>query len=344
MGTIFKTLVAFLAVIATFFSSGLGQLKTKGDISGFADTVAEQKVLRDFYTDENGDFTVLQFSDTHLTTCLSLGDISILNNMEAQIKQYSPDLVVIAGDMLDDGDSGAFNKKYVLDTVCQMFEDNSQYWAYVPGNNDGRNYGSCADVGAYLSQQSEYCLVADDKDISGGTQYSIDIRDGEEKLVHSLIFIDTMDYDREDSDHIYGYVHADQVEWCEKEIAKKKAENENVKISVFQHENTPNFARAAASGETYKSGYPTIARSAEKYNIPKNQPLDDVYEGSGCVGLVSIGHVHPATCQCSYYNGTYYHITARANVMNVLITIHTEAQNSRDMYDFQQLSVISAGC
>ena len=317
------TLIAFLTAFVSVLGGGplAEEMKNKGDISGFAETVNVQKALPDLYADENGNFTVLQFSDTHMTTGISFSDISVLNKMEKLTEKYSPDLVVISGDMIDDGNDGNFNKANVLRSVAEIFEEADQYWSYVPGNNDGINYGTSEDVVAYLSQY-EHCLVADEPEISGGCQYSIDIYNGD-TMTHSLLFIDTMDYDNDDPDHTYGYVHEDQVAWCEDEISIKKKTNENVYISVFLHENTPNFARAAKDGAPYKPGYPTIMIRPEKYNIPKNQPLDDVFTESGCVGLLSMGHNHPATVQCSFYEDTYYHVTPKASLASTLITIHT---------------------
>lgn len=329
-----RTLIAFITALISVLSGGAlaDEMAMKGDISGFAETVAVQKELPSLYTDEEGDFTVLQFSDTHFTTGITFSDLSVLQKIEDLTEKYDPDLVVISGDMIDDGNEGDFNKAYVLRTVAQIFEEADQYWSYVPGNNDGQNYGSSEDVVAYLSQY-EHCLVADVPEISGGCQYSIDIYDAE-VLTHSLLFIDTMDYDDEDPDHIYGYVLEDQVKWCEEEIAEKKAENEDVFISVFLHENTPDFFRAAKDGEAYKPLYPRLGIRPEQYNIPKNQPLDDVFNESGCVGLLSMGHNHPSTVQCCYYNGTYYHVTPKTSIASTLITIHTRESDTREMYDF----------
>lgn len=335
MRVLIATIMAVISALTGLFSGTelKEEFRNKGDILGYAETVSVQKELADFNVGEDGDFTVLQFSDTHFKTCVSFSDLFLLNKMKAQINALNPDLVVVTGDMINDGNNGIFNKAYVLRTVAEMFESAGQYWAYVPGNNDGINYGTSADVAAYLGQY-EHCLVSDEPEISGGTQYSIDIYDGD-ILTHSLIFLDTMDYDNEDEDHIYGYVHEDQVQWCEEEIESKKAENEDVNISVFMHENTPAFQKAAKKGEAYKLGYPTIIKQGEKYDIPKNQPLDDVFSESGCVGLVSIGHVHPATSQCSFWNGTYYHIAPQTILASVMITIHTDKDNSKDMYDFK---------
>ncbi len=337
MTNFLATLIAFITMIVSLQSGGAlaEEMKNKGDISDFAQSVTVQKELPDLSADENGDFTVLQFSDTHFTTGVTFSDMLTLNKMEKLTEKHDPDLVVISGDMIDDGNDGDFNKAYILRTVAELFEEADQYWSYVPGNNDGINYGTSEDVVAYLSQY-EHCLVADEPEISGGCQYSIDITDGE-SVTHSLLFIDTMDYDNEDPDHIYGYVQEDQVNWCKEEISEKKSINENIYISVFLHENTPNFFRAARKGQMYKFGYPVLGLRMEKYNIPKNQPLDDVFDESGCVGLLSMGHNHPLTVQCSFYEGTYYHVTPKTSVASTLITIHTREDNTKDMYDFSSV-------
>jgi hypothetical protein len=92
----------------------------------------------------------------------SLSDLFLLEKMKAQTEKYSPDLVVMTGDMIDDGNDGKFNKVYVLRTVAEAFEEMEQYWAYVPGNNDGVNYGTSEDVVAYLSQYDSFfeCLFS----------------------------------------------------------------------------------------------------------------------------------------------------------------------------------------
>ena len=338
MKTLFLAIISVITALCSLNSSPelKAEFKNKGDISGYAETVTYSEELPDLYADENGDFTVLQFSDTHFTTGISLKDAKLLVEMKTLTEKYSPDLVVVSGDMIDDGNDGSFNKAYVLRSVAEVFEGLDQYWAYIPGNNDGINYGTSEDVVAYLSQY-EHCLVSDEKEISGGCQYSIDIISKGE-MTHSMLFIDTMDYDNDDPDHIYGYVHEDQVQWCKDEIDSKKAENENVSVSVFLHENTPNFARAAKDGESYAWYYPKVSSQLEKYDIPKNQPLDDVFSESGCVGLLSMGHKHPLAAECSFYEGTYYHVTPQTVLSSTLITIHTDAENTREMYDFKSVT------
>ncbi len=202
MKTLFLAIIYVITALCSLNSSPelKAEFKNKGDISGYAETVTYSEELPDLYADENGDFTVLQFSDTHFTTGISLKDAKLLVEMKILTEKYSPDLVVVSGDMIDDGNDGSFNKAYVLRSVAEVFEGLDQYWAYIPGNNDGINYGTSEDVVAYLSQY-EHCLVSDEKEISGGCQYSIDIiLKGE--MTHSMLFIDTMDYDNDDPDRL----------------------------------------------------------------------------------------------------------------------------------------------
>ena len=147
-----------------------------------------------------------------------------------------------------------------------------------------------------------------------------------------------MDYDDEDDEHIYGYVHADQVEWCKNEINGKLQKYGDISMSVFIHENTPAFAEAGLYGEAYADGYAPLDEMEEKFDIPKNKPLDEAFNRAGCIGLVSMGHVHPPENKCSFYNGTYYHVASQTKKMSTLVTIHTNENSVTEMYDFIKIT------
>ena len=85
MTNFLATLMAFITITVSLLSGGelSEEMKRKGDISGFAQTVNVQKELPDLQSDENGDFTVLQFSDTHFTTGATFSDVSTLQKMES---------------------------------------------------------------------------------------------------------------------------------------------------------------------------------------------------------------------------------------------------------------------
>lgn len=316
---------------------GIRLYNRRGSLEGAAATAENfySRELPALHTASDGSFRILQISDTHLTTAKTKSDRHKLTLLQTAIEEHSPDLVVLAGDIANDGDAGIFNKKQIFDTLGSLFEELELYWAYIPGNNDGLNYGTSEDVCAYLSSYP-HCLVADEPDLTGGAQYTVDLYNGS-KLVHSLIFMDTNDYNQESSSHIYGYLHDDQIAWADAVLAEKTKSAPDIRTSVFLHENTPAFAQAAKDGEGIGGDYSPVTESNEKYNIPENAALDDVLAKYGCTGLVSMGHKHPEKNECSFWNGTYYHITATAGTAASLITLHTNALTAKEMYEFEYI-------
>ena len=64
----------------------------------------------------------------------------------------------------------------------------------------------------------------------------------------------------------------------------------------------------------------------------------------GCVGLVSIGHIHPETNYVSFYNNAYYQVVRSSGYAITdtpgcsLITIHSNAVTTEEMYDFTEIA------
>lgn len=336
--TISILLVLFMFVFA--FTSCTMSANTTGDITGYAQNNSIiGRAVPSFTVDENGDFTVLQFSDTHLISGNTKKDIKTLDAVKAKINAVKPDLVVISGDMVEGNNKNEkYNKKTALEAVGMLFEDLNQYWAYVPGNNDGEKDGSSADVAAFLAQYA-HCIVANQENLTGATQYSVDIKNSDGVLLHSLIFMDSLARDAESH---YDYMKADQVQWAEDVLAEKKSETPQVKCSFFFHMNTPNFAVSGKKGEAYSANYSPVPKNFYE-GIDGNAAFDAIVKNAECVGLVSIGHIHPKTNYCSFLNGTYYHIVRAAgyrvakNPGCVQITIHTAAKDTKDMYTFAEI-------
>ncbi len=312
---------------------------SSGDITGYAQNVSIiGRGIPSFYVDSNGDFTVLQFSDTHFICGDTKKDTKTLSAMREMIIEEKPNLVVISGDMIEgNNNKSKYNKKTALEAVGKLFDSLEQYWAYVPGNNDGEMCGTSDDVAAFLSQYN-YCILADEEGLTGAAQYVVDLKNAEEKTVHSLLFMDSL---ARDSKNKYDYMKADQVEWAKRILAEKKAENTDIKCSFFFHMNTPNFAMSGKNGTAYSDDYSPVPNDFYE-GIDGNAALDTVLTDSECVGLVSIGHIHPKTNYCSYLNGTYYHVV-RSSGYNVTeepgcvkITVHTASENTEKMYDFKE--------
>ncbi|MGN0539321.1 MAG: metallophosphoesterase family protein [Candidatus Fimenecus sp.] len=334
------SIISVFLMLALLFSSCAVSPDSAGDITGYSqNNTVVGRAVPSFTVDSDGDFTVLQFSDTHFISGSTKKDIKTLDAVRSQFETVKPDLVVISGDMIEGNNKNSkYNKKTALETIGKLFEDSEQYWAYVPGNNDGEMMGTSEDVAAFLSQYS-HCILADEENLTGATQYVIDLKNTDGKIVHSLVFMDSL---ARDVSNKYDYMKDDQVAWAKKVIDEKKADNPETKFSFFFHMNTPNFAVSGKDGEPYANNYSPVP--ADFYEgIDGNASLDKVLTDSQSVGLVSIGHIHPDTNYCSFQNGTYYHVVRPSgyNVTKnpgcVKITIHTGAENTREMYAFEEI-------
>lgn len=334
------SLVCILMAFILLLSSCSLSADKKGDISGYANSNSiVGREVPSLSVDGDGSFRILQFSDTHLISGSTKKDVKTLDAIKAQLEALRPELVVISGDMIEGNNvNRKYNKKAALEAIASLFEEEQQYWAYVPGNNDGEMLGSSEDVAAFLSQYS-CCILSDEENLTGAVQYCVELTDKDGKTVHNLVFMDSL---ARDADNHYDFMKADQVEWAKKTIAEKQAVNPDAKFSFFFHMNTPNFAVSGKTGEAYKQGYAPIPDDFYE-GIDGNAALDKVLTESNSVGLVSIGHIHPKNNYCSFLNGTYYHIV-RASGYNtskepgcVKITIYTDKTNTADMYAFEEI-------
>ena len=331
--------VITLILTLTLLFGACAKGNLEGDISGFSATVSIiDREVPDFTVDEKGDFTILQFTDTHFINGETKNDRKTLDAIKRLTEEQKPDLVVVSGDMIEGNNSKrSYNKQNAIDCIAGIFEDLKQYWAYVPGNNDGEMCGSSADVSAYLSQY-DYCILSNEKDLTGAVQYAVDLKDSEGKLLHSLIFMDSL---ARDENNKYDYMKADQIKWAQDTVNEKKAQNPDVFFSFFFHMNTPNFAISGKNGKPYSESYAPVPKTFFT-GIDGNAAFDKAIEGTN-TGLVSIGHVHPDTNYCSYLNGTYYHVTRPSGYLksknpgSALITVHTSAPTSEEMYDFSEI-------
>ena len=312
-----------------------------GDITDRAQSASVVgRAVPTFTVDANGDFTVLQFTDTHLISGTTGKDEKTLTAVHTQIEAQKPDLVVISGDMIEGSNvDPRFNKLAAIEAVGTLFEELGQYWAYVPGNNDGEKNGSTEDVVAVLSAYN-HCIVADEENSTGATQYAVDLQRADGTLAHSLIFMDSL---ARDANNDYDYMKADQVQWVSRTIAEKQSANPNGAVSLFFHMNTPNFALSGQNGTPYSEEIAPVP--ADFYTgIDGNAALDSALADAGCVGLVSIGHIHPETNYVSFYNNTYYQVVRSSGYAVTdtpgcsLITIHSNAETAEDMYDFTEIA------
>ena len=314
-----------------------------GDLTGSAEQFSiTDREIPPLPVRDSGNFVILQFTDTHLVSTKGK-DLKTLAAMEEQLLRVMPDLVVITGDMLDGFNSKiVVDKRGALDAIAGIFERHDQYWACVPGNNDGEYLGSSADVAAYLGQNYPHCLISNVEAVAGAAQFVIPLIDADGETVHALLFMDSLARDPETNYLTYGCMKKDQADWLRDQLYALQEDAPLARASVFFHMNTPAFTAVKNEGEAYSEEYGMID-FPDSWSIRGNDIVDKAMATAGNVGLVSIGHLHPRTNQCAFLDGTYYHITRASGYQAVrrpgaaLITIHTYDGSPRRLYDFEEI-------
>jgi len=277
---------------------------------------------------DTGEFVILQFADTHFATGKGK-DAQTLAAMEAAVARIKPDLVVIAGDMLEGRNSLLhYDKRGALNAVAALFEGRKQPWAYVPGNNDCEYFGTSEDVAAHLAQNYEYCAVSNEPGLTGATQYAIPLLYADGSVAHELLFMDSLGRDPETNYITYGYFKQDQADWLKGRLMALRENAPLARASVFFHGNTPAFSDAI----------PDVWRNTEGSIV-----VDEAMEAVGNVGLVSIGHIHPPENWLAFLGHTYYQVVRSSGYFSTktpggaMITIYPGDGNPQRQYSFEEV-------
>lgn len=182
--------------------------------------------------DENGNFSVMHVTDTHLD----------FDNIDASVclialacDREKPDLVVITGDNVDNCDNPA-DTKILIDKLMGVFDERNIPAAVTFGNHDSESGAmSREELMAYYNTHPSSVSVDEGEALSGCGTYNLPIMSSDgTKLAFNIWVFDSNDYDSEGN---YDCVHEDQIEWYKSTSDSLRAKNggEKVYSLVFQH-------------------------------------------------------------------------------------------------------------
>ena len=222
-----KVIIAILLVAVIGFGGFVGYMSSQGisyDIASVEKITSDVEIVSqdvDSVTikkNSDGDFKVVMFTDMHLKGDKELDNITV-SNMVKNIRELSPDLVILGGDNVTYG----FNKKRNVE-LAELFENLGVYWATVLGNHEGDGFLSYdrKDV-IELFSSYEHCLVKEGReDVDGNGNCTINILNSDGTLREVFFLMDSGDYMTEESKAEYGVtkegevydgVKTSQVEW-----------------------------------------------------------------------------------------------------------------------------------
>jgi len=202
----------------------------------------------------SGTFKIVQFTDTHLGFDRP-NSVETIITMRSVLDAEKPDLVIFTGD----------NVTYTpviqgLNMLVEPVASRHIPYIMVFGNHDSEpKMGiSRRDLGKLISQLPGYYDQPTVKNISGVTNYVLEIKSQKDTKTGALLYcLDSNDYDTIAGKRGYAGVAADQVEWYRTASKKYTENNQNQPIPALMFFHIPliEYASITDTSHCYTGSY-----------------------------------------------------------------------------------------
>ncbi len=284
-------------------------------VIGAAFSVSASAAETNLRFDENGEFKIM-----HLADCQDEfpATETMLKFIDASIKAYQPDLVILGGDNVVADKNMANGIKEIVD----IFVANETYFTVTFGNHDHQqDLTDDEQLAVYQQAGGKYCLAYDaDPDLAGTATHALPILGSKSDETKFMLYMfDSNDYVRDENGVELGLgydcVNEDQIEWYkETSKAAEAANGKKVPAMAFQHiivgevfdalfyESSVNLGELTPSynGKTY-SFFPRLENIEDGFLFEFPCPgyynygqFDAMVERGDMLAIFS-GHDHPNT-------------------------------------------------
>lgn len=293
---------------------------------------------------EDNTFKILQVTDLHLLGGKNKKDVKTLDALGNAIKSADYDLVIITGDLFEGLTNKAYDKQSAADSVRKVFDDNSQMFTVVMGNNDGEYLGAPEDIVCELAKSSNF-VFADTQDVTGVGNFYIKLVDSSKVERHRLTIIDTRMRDNKGT-----YLHMDDSQTVYYNTVAQECKNINIKTSMFTHIPFYNMGKVVKEGKSVEGDLNIYdIKTFYDTDTNNNKPMYEAIVGSNVCGLIASGHMHSIDVAKELDN-IYFKITRTAGYFvnvpkgvirgGVAITIDANATENSQMYSFKNVNFV----
>lgn len=172
----------------------------------------------------DGTFKIVQFTDIHYCSGDKSNDLTIAN-MTHILDDEDPDLVVLTGDIVTDGDPG----KGWAEVSAPMAKRGIP-WAVAPGNHDSEGNFSRKEVISIIRQLPLNIQALKTVDVSGEGNLDIPVKSPEGENEFVIYLFDSHAYTSPYLPGYYDWIRADQIDWYTKTSKSYAAENDAIPI------------------------------------------------------------------------------------------------------------------
>lgn len=218
------------------------------------------------FTSDKDKFKILQLTDIHLccTTFSSVKDYKALNACYELIKNTSPDLVIVTGDLVFPMAvrSVSLNNATPIKQFAAFMKGVGIPWAFTYGNHDTESMAKSSredikNLLMSLSYKTSHNLLYPytQPGITGRNNQIIEIRRKDGTLNQALFLLDSNDYTGIGLNR-YDYIHDDQVDWYADQIQRlNEKENKTISSMLFFHIPLQQYQTA---NKLYEEGSPDV--------------------------------------------------------------------------------------
>lgn len=364
----FKRIISICVIVALLFSLSISFFacdnKDNTPQGSFVRACDSSDGYATVYMPEDRDIKIMILSDPQVDyyekykVVGSPGNDTTYDFIEDFVKETSPDLVIINGDLVMNDMIIASSSPY-FERYAEIFERLQVPWAFTFGNHDLDGKYRIDDVEFeddifqcskstlidYFEQNYPHCLInSDDGCLDGDGNYFINIRKKSGELVYTLCLLDCT-YNKETSS--YNYVPtANQVSWyrntvnaiSDSEYGKDRGDNV-VKSMIFTHVGIPEFKTAWTEAwnkgnptENYYYGHYFNGNYTQKYgDMAEDEQIFAVAKALGSTTAIFMCHHHDNDFSVEY-QGIRLTFGQHSGYSHNYRTTHTSHGNSPTDY------------
>ena len=232
----------------------------------------------------NGEFKILQFTDTHINTS-ARSNLNSFEVIKTVLAIENPDLVMLTGDIIIQEDP---TEGYRL--LSQIFDAAKVPWAIVFGNHESERGISRKQLST-LVEKIPGCLNADVGGITGNSNFILQIKEENNKTGALLYCLDSNSYSNlKPNINGYSWINASQIDWYLKNSSAYTVENKGKALPAlaFFHIPLPEYTQAFIQ----KKGLVLGIRNEEECCPEINSGMFTAMLEGGDVMGTFVGHDH----------------------------------------------------
>ncbi|MCT4596914.1 MAG: metallophosphoesterase [Vallitalea sp.] len=273
-----------------------------------------------FYKDIDNNFTlkiddkpfkILQLTDLHFgfSMITKKQDKLAMDAINKIIEKTCPDLIILTGDSIFPFviKSGTRNNIKQAKKLIEFMDSFRIPYAYLFGNHDVEmgSKGNKDDISDIIINGKYSIFDKGLEELTGVGNYIIKLINNNDKLINTLVILDSNMYREGWFYSGFDCIHEDQTSWCMQELSELKKQNSDLTALAFFHMPLPEYKEAyekmKLGDRSVQYNFGSISEYNDYFGITKYQcdffekALDnDIIKGMFC------GHDHLNTLSLTY--------------------------------------------